>query len=668
MSIKCHFEDVLIFFDRALDNPRSRLRLFLGAFFIFALVLAAYSPILPGNFLMDDHRLIKDDNTLVNGEFTPFNIWFQTDFTLSTFALWLQWLAWGEHPGCYHAVNMALHGLSAVLLWRLLARLKIPGPWLIAAVFAVHPVCVNSVARIAEIKNTLSLPFFILSFWSYLRYETMSLNRTPQTRRNYAPLWYAVSLLAFVLALLSKTSTVMLPLVLIACAFWQRGRITRQDWMQTSSYFVLALAFGLMSAWFQKHQALVGLTLQPESFAEQLIGAGRDCWFYLGKALLPVNLSIVYVRWKLDAAAVISYLPILLLCAGFIVFWQFRRSWGRHALFGFGCFVITLFPALGFFDSQFLMMWQVSDHLQYLPLIAVLTVTVAGLASLLDAKIFKCAAIIMLFTLSILTFQRAQVFATEESLFRDTLTKNPAASDAHNDLGVILAKRQNYSEAMEHFIAAVRSNPNSAGAHSNLGQALAMNGKFAEAEPHFLAAIQLKTDDSLAHRRFGEVLRQQGRNQEAIIHFQVALCLKPDLQTRLDLAELLYQNGNSSEAASQFRKVLSVKPNLPEPLNNLAWILATSSDDTVRNGNEAIQCAERACNLTAFKQTGMVSTLAAAYAEAGRFPEAVATAETAVRLANANGETHIADINNQLLPLYRAGTPYHEMPAPGAGR
>jgi tetratricopeptide (TPR) repeat protein len=650
----------------------SRVRLGLGVLLIFVLVLVVYCPILPGNFLMDDHRLIKEDNPLVNGELTPFNIWFQTDFTLSTFALWLQWHAWGENPGGYHAVNMALHALSAVLLWRLLARLKIPGAWLAAAVFAVHPVCVNSVARIAEIKNTLSLPFFILSFWFYLRYENFYLNPAGQKQianhrwLNSAVLWYGLSLIAFVLALVSKTSTVMLPLVLLGCAWWQRGRITRQDLVQTSPYFILSLGFGLMSVWFQKYQALAmaGLTPQSESFWERLIGAGQNCWFYLGKALLPVDLSIVYLRWKHDAAAWISYLPIFILLVSFILCWRFRRSWGRAVLFGSGCFVVTLFPALGFFDSQFSTVWQVSDHLQYLPLIAAVSLLVASLAFFLNVKIFKCVGVVLIIALSVLTFQRAQVFTTEESLLRDTLAKNPVASNAHNDLGVILAKRQNYVEATTHFSSAVQSDPNNVGAQLNLGQVLAMNGEFTEAEPHFLAAIKLKTGDPLVHRRFADALSQQGRNSEAIIHLKLALCLnaKPDIQTRLDLATLFYQTGNTRAAAEQFHKMLLLNPDLPEPLNNLAWILATSPDDTLRDGIEAVRHAERACHLTGFKQTGMVSTLAAAYAEAGRFPEAIAAAETAVKLANANGETHFADINNRLLPLYRAGVVYHESP------
>ncbi|MGB8369164.1 MAG: tetratricopeptide repeat protein [Verrucomicrobiia bacterium] len=641
----------------------SRIRSGLGALLIFTLVFIVYSPILPGSFLMDDHRLIKEDNALVNGQLGPLNIWFQTDFTLSTFALWLQWLAWGENPGFYHAVNMLLHALSAVLLWRLLARLKIPGSWLAAALFAVHPVCVNSVARIAEIKNTLSLPFFILSFWLYLHYEALSLKPVQQNRRGQAALWYGLSLVAFVLALLSKTSTVMLPLVLLACAAWQRRRITRQDLLQTGPFFILALGFGLMSAWFQKHQALAGLTLQPENFGERLAAAGRVFWFYLGKALLPLNLSIVYVRWKIDVTTLAAYLPVFLLAAGFLLCWWFRNRWGRHALFGLGCFLITLFPSLGFFDAQFLTMWQVSDHLQYLPLIAPVALAVAGLACRPNAKVFKCLALALVLVLSVLTSQRARVFATEENLFLDTLAKNPAASGAHNDLGVILAKRGNYPEAIAHFVAAAQSNPDNAGAQLNLGQALALQGKFAEAEPHFLAAIKLKPDDARAHKSFAEALGRQGRTREALLHLQVAICLQPDVQTRLDLAGLLYQTGNPRQAADQFRKALLLKPDMPEPLNNLAWILATCSDDTVRNGDEAVRHAERACRLTAFKHTRTISTLAAAYAEAGRFSEAVATAEMAMKLQIEAGEMQMADVNNQLLPLYRAGKPYHEKPA-----
>jgi len=647
----------------------SRRHFLWGSLFILALLFLVYSPVLPGSFLMDDHRLIREDNPLLNGLLTPFNLWFQTDFTLSTFALWLQWLAWGEHPGWYHAANILLHGMSALLLWRLLAWLKIPGAWLVAAVFAVHPVCVNSVARIAEIKNTLSLPFFILSFWLFLRYESSRLNPARPEARDYAALWLGGSLIAFVLALLSKTSTVMLPPVLLLCALWQRGRITRHDWLRTSPFFVLSFGFGLMSVWFQKHQALAsaGQVLAPESFGERLAVAGRVFWFYLDKALLPFNLNIVYPQWQVNPQAITAYVPLVILCVGMILCWRFRHRWGNNVLFGLGCFGVTLFPVLGFFDSQFLTRWQVSDHLQYLPLMAPVTLAVAALAAWLNPKILRYVAITLVLTLSVLSFQRAQAFATEEKLMRDTLAKNPTAWAALDNLGVILAKRQNYSEATEYFEAALRANPNNdadkASAHSNLGQALAVQGKFADAEPHYLAAIEIKPNEVEVHKRYANALGQQGRIPEALGQLKIAVSLKPDLQARLNLASLLYQSGDHRQAADQFRKVLALNPDQPEPLNNLAWLLATCSDDTVRNGTEAVRHAERACKLTAYRQTSFISTLAAAYAEAGQFTEAVTTAEMAVRLQTANGETRMAEINNQLLPLYREKKAYHERPA-----
>jgi len=618
---------------------------------------------------MDDWRMVKGDNPLGNGEFGPFSIWFQKEWALSWFVFWAQWLAWGPHPGCYHAVNLLLHALSAVLLWRVLAGLKIPGAWVAAAIFAVHPVCVNSVARIAEMKNTLSLPFFLLSFWLYLPNLNPNLNLNPNPDHHpLAALRYGLSLTAFVLALLSKTSTIMLPLVLLACAAWQRGRITRRDFLRTSPFFVLALAFGLMSCWFQKHQQLIGMTLQAESFWERLALAGHILWFYFGKALLPLNLNLVYPQWKVDATAPASYIPDLLFCAVVLVCWRFRRGWGRHVLLGLGIFAITLFPVLGFFDSQFLTRWRVSDHLQYLPLIAPVTLAVAGMAFLLPVVAFRGVAAALVVLLSFLTFQRAQVFASEESLFRDTLAKNPAAWGIHNDLGVMLAARTNYTEAVEHFVASLQSNPDNPDAQSNLGQTLAAQGKFKEAESHYLAALKSKPDDPETHRRFAALLVQQGRIREALYHQRMALTfsLKPDIRMRLDYATLLHQTGDLRGAVAQLRQVLLLQPDSVEALNNLAWILATAADDKLRDGAEAVRYAERAARLPPVKEMCVPGTLAAAYAEAGRFPEAVATAEKAVAMETAAGETRFAAINRQLLRLYRAGQPFHE-PPPNTG-
>ncbi|HXR07342.1 MAG TPA: tetratricopeptide repeat protein, partial [Candidatus Acidoferrum sp.] len=527
---------------------------------------------------------------------------------------------------------------------------------------AVHPVAVASVARIAEMKNTLSLPFFLLAALFYVRYEDASFpakESVPQSRGVPAALWHGLSLGAFVLALLSKTSTVMLPLVLLGLAAFRRGRISGRDLICTGPFFGLALAFGLMSAWFQKHVYLVGLTLAQQSFGERLAIAGRAFWFYLGKAFWPVDLNLVYPRWKVDASSLLSYLPVLLIGAAFLLCWRLRRSWGRPVLLGLGAFAVTLLPALGFFDSQFLTRWQVSDHLQYLPMIAPVALAAAALAVLLRAGVFRGAAALLVLGLTILTLARAQTFAAPERLFRDTLAKNPEAWAARNDLGVILAAATNLPAAIEQFTASIQSNPDNPDAHANLAQALALQGKFERAEPEFRKALALQPLDAQVYRNFAATLCQLGKPGEAARHLQTALSLKPDLPTRLELAQLFFQQGDLGQAETQYRLALRLDPDCLEALNNLGWLLATASDNHLRDGPEAVLLAERARRLPPLHGLCVAGTLAAAYAEAGRFPDAVATAENAVRDETAAGETQFAGLNRQLLTLYRAGQPWH---------
>jgi Flp pilus assembly protein TadD len=630
---------------------------------LFVLALLAYMPIFPGTFLMDDLRLVQTENPLVNGHLSPTSIWFGMDFPLSSFMLWLEWLTWGKNPGLYHAVNLALHAFSAVIVWRILKRLRIPGAWLAGAFFAVHPVCVNSVARIAEIKNTLSLPFFLLSALCYFRYEVSALYPSDRQKggRYSNALFYAVSLIAFVLALLSKTSTIMLPIALLTCAVWQRGKLHFRDLIHTGPHFLLAFWFGLMSVWFQAHQALAGVTLPPAGFLERLIIASRVFWFYLGKALLPVNLGLVYPRWKVDPDSAAAFLPLAAICAAFILLWHFRRSWGRHIFFGLGCYLALLFPALGFFDSQFLTRWQVSDHLQYLPLIALVSLATAFLSAGPKLKIVRrCVACAALLVLIASTFQRARIFTSAESLMRDAAAKNPAATDAHNDLGAILAEQNRFPEALTQFMAAVQSDPGNASAQLNLAHILVMAGNLQEAEPHFLAVLKEKPFDPDAHIQLAELLSAQRRYAEARIHLLLASRIKPAPGMRLQLAALLHNIGEFQEAEVQLRQAVAEQPDSPEALNNLAWLLATSSDDQDRNGAEAVRYAERACQLTGFKESTCIGTLAAAYAETGRFSEAITTAETALRQQTAAGETRLAAISRQLLSLYRAGIPFHQ--------
>jgi protein O-mannosyl-transferase len=715
-----------------------------GLGILLGLAALAYWPSFHAEFVWDDWLLLKS-NPLVSGELTLRSVWFQTDFPLSTTVFWLEWLAFAKQPLGYHLVNLLLHAGSVLLVWRLLARLKVRGAWLAAALFAVHPVCVASVAWISEIKNTLSLPFFLLSLLCYLQSEENSLksevsslesgigNRgtreTDSTERStlHVPsilsppssLLYPLSFLFFLLALLSKTSTVMLPVVLLLSAWWQRGRLQRSDWLRTGPFFVLSLLFGLLTVWFQSHQAFTTATVQTENLWGRLAGAGLAVWFYLGKALLPLNLNAIYPRWQIDATSLLAWLPILALVGVFLLCWILGRTsdrsltntksrpillspiclslvywprWPRHLFFGLGCFVVLLFPALGFFDMYFLALSRVGDQFQYLALIAILALVAALLTTLTRLPVAasdkvgqsqtksdggtlqpqtghaprtthhvsRLLCLLILATLTLLTILRARTWASNEALWRDTLAKNPAAWTAHNNLGCLLAEQQRYDQALTHFAASVQFNPANADAHANLGQALTLMGRFPEAEPHFRTALQLKPDSANAHSQFASALAAQGRLAEALPHFRQALRLQPSTPLRQQYAALLYQAGHPREAVAQLRQALAAQPEAPEILNNLAWLLATSAEATLRNGPEAISHAERACQLTQSQQPFFLATLAAAYAEAGRFPEAVATAEQAREVARAAQQESIASQIEGLLKLYRGGTAYHE--------
>ncbi len=637
-------------------NFKARQKEIAGGALLVVLVLAAYWPALTGQFVWDDELLVQK-NPLVLGQYHLGDVWFHTDFSLTTTALWLQWRLWGNHPAGYHIVNVLLHAGGCLLLWRILQRLAIPGAWLAAALFAVHPVGAASVAWISEMKNTLSLLFGLTSFHFFLRAET----ELAGARRGQ--LCYAVALVAFLLALLSKTSTVMLPVVLLLCAWWQRGRITKRDALRTAPFFLIALALGCVTIWFQAQVMKSGDPVQTENFLGRLAAAGRALWFYLGKNLVPWDLNMIYPRWTVDSTNLAAYVPVALWCALLGFCWWFRKqAWSRAVFFALASFTVLLLPVLGFVSMDYLVISRVSDHFQYLPMITVLSLAAAVLVQWLPAQFLSTVAVILVGGSAALTFQRSAIIARNDSLWRDTLEKNPESFTAHNNLGCLLATQNKIAAAIPHFEAALKCNSKNAAAHANLGRAFAMQRKFAGAEEQFQAALQLKPGSADVQQAYAGALLEQGRVVEALPHLREAVRLEPRLELRLRLAGLLHAVGNFSEAAEQYRAILNRMPDSVEALNNLAWLLATCPDAGVRNGTNAVQLAGQACRLTGEKKAGIVGTLAAAYAEAGRFSDAVATAGKAAEIAETAGDAAFAARNRQLLELYRAGRPFHAPP------
>jgi tetratricopeptide (TPR) repeat protein len=399
--------------------------------------------------------------------------------------------------------------------------------------------------------------------------------------------------------------------------------------------------------------------LAHQDFPHRLVLASKTFWFYLGKAFAPFNLCLVYKSWEIDPRRLGAWISLLAILALFGVLLLYRKRSVRRLGVGLALFAVLLFPAMGFFDAQYLTMWQVSDHLQYLALIIPVSIFAICLFAIPWRGAAPVVGAAVVCGLGFMGHARASAFSREETLLLDTLQKNPAASAAHNDLGCLLAARRDYPQALAHFSAAVSANPGSADAHVNLAHLLAMQGQTAEAETHFVAALRIKPLHSEGHHRYAEMLARRGREKHALLHLRQAMAVAPSAEIQFELCALLYRLGDARGAIGEFQNFVRKEPRNAEALNNLAWLLATTADSGLRNGVKAVEFARRACALTGFQKAGMVGTLAAALAEAGDFNEAAEQAQKAISLAQSGGDQPFAATNIQLLKLYKDRKAWH---------
>ena len=538
------------------------------AILLVVLTFITYIPVLRGGFIWDDDALITKNPMIKAGD-GPYRLWFTTDapdyYPLTGSLWWLEWRMWGDNATGYHVVNVLLHAANAVLVWLILRRLKIPGAWLAGLVFAVHPVNVATAAWISEQKNTLSMLFGALALLFYLRFCEENRWR-----------WYGFSLGAFLLALLSKSAVVMLPFVLLGCVWWLRGRIRWKDCLCSAPFFVLSLVLGLLTIWFQYHRVLQGTLVRSDSFSTRLAAAGWVPWFYLYKAFLPLNLTVIYPKWQIDASRWIAYAPGALLVACFLVFWRKRRTWGRPLLFGLGCYVVMLFPVLGFFDQALYRYSLVADHWQYYSIAAAIALAVAA-----GDRVYRrmanqhrqwgvVAAAVAVATLGAASWQRAGVYAADEKLWQDNVAKNPTAWMAYSNLGLNMEWAGDPEAAVGYFEQALRINPDSADAHNNLALALLQLGRTQAAVPHLEQALRINPDYADAHINLGNALFQLGRVPEAFSHYQRALRLDPDSPLlHDDLGVALEKLDRVAEAIEQYETALRLDPDFAEAHNDL---------------------------------------------------------------------------------------------------
>jgi tetratricopeptide (TPR) repeat protein len=617
---------------------------------LMGLAFLAYLPALRGGFVWDDLVLVKQ-NPLSNGELTLTSIWFQGDFPLSTVLLWIQWLIFGKNAAGYHVVNVALHALNGFLFWRLLERCKVPGARLAACLFVVHPVCVASVAWISELKNTLSLCFALGSI--------LLLMKSDEVDARKQPVWYGLSFFAFVLALFSKTSVVMLPVLLLLFRIARDGCKPRREWLRLAPYFALSLGFGLLTIWFQKHQVIGDSPLPLTGWPERISNAGNALWFYLGKTVLPLDLCMIYPAWTRFVGGASWWIPMALWLGMLALVWLQRRRLGT-AWLPLLSFSVVLFPVLGFFNMFFFALAPVSDHLQYAAITCIVAWLAAALKRFLPRAAHLFVANILVLTFGALTFQRAGVFESDESLWRDTLKRNPAAWNAHNNIGCIEAERGDIAGAMKSFEASLRANPENAQAQVNLGRAYAAQGSLELAEKFFRSAQKLRPSDPESYSHYGDALANAGRLPEAIAQIRAATHLRPTVELHLQLAGLYRMTGQVNSSVSQTRAALAMQPDSIEALAGLSWTLASAGDASLRNGKDALALAARGCERTGFRNPRLLIALAAAHAELGDFTNAVERAGQAVAIAQTSGDSQMAALGRQILRTVESGRPVRE--------
>lgn len=553
------------------NEVRSRLA---GAVIIVFLCLLIYWPAIRGEFVWDDNIYVTNNEETKSSD-GLIKFWTTRDkamcFPVTMSVFWIEWRFFGMNPIGYHVVNVIIHIANAILLWLTLAKLRIPCPWVAALGFAIHPVNVESVAWISEHKNTLSFFFLVLALLAYLRFEDTSRYR-----------WYGGSLAAFLLSLLSKSSVVMFPLVILLCTWWRRGAVSLSDIRRVIPFFALSLVLGLATVWFYHEVKNPGLDHNAtgwSALASVPSGASKAILLYLTRVFWPCHLSTLYPRF--DPGSMSSLASVLVVSTGLVVLWRHRHTWAKGWLFGICYYLSMLLPMIGPSIISASTYSQTTDHWQYHSIIGViaLTVSVGGyLSRLLDSRSqlpVQVVGILGISTLlSVLTWKHAQLYKDNLTLWTDTLAKNPDSLLARQMVAEGYTGRRMYSEAIAVYREVLAINSGDARVYHSLGNALAANGQLAEATLEFERAARIQPHYPEALLNLGMAYAAQGHLEPALANLTKALQLRPEYpQAHYNLGVLLTRTHQIREAMDQYQQALRLNPNFVEAHYNLAALL-----------------------------------------------------------------------------------------------
>jgi protein O-mannosyl-transferase len=663
------------------DRTRGVAAALAGAVVIVCCVLLTYYPCLCGGFILDDGVLLTD-NYIVKSPDGLKRFWFTTEaseyYPVTNTLFWIEWRIWRMNPAGYRGVNLAIHVIDALLIWFILRKLSIPGAFLAALIFAVHPVNVESAAWIAQLRNVLALCFFLLSILAYLQSETEPSAREKRTIVRGVDYWYALSLAAFVLAMLSKGSAAVLPAVLLGIIWWRRGRVIVWDVVGMTPFFIAAVGFTWVHVWFQTHGT--GEVIRHAGLVERLLGAGAVVWFYLYKAILPFDLCFVYPQWQIKTGSLLWWLPLIGVLAVTAVLWRHRRGWGRPFLFAWGFFCVALVPVMGLVDVGYMQYSLVADHYQHIAIIGAIALAAAGLSvcqrvqsphpgalrapagttqnladwsgdgtslatpspktlptgrGMLQAfrRMFAGGAVVGI--LMLLTWQQCRLYRDPAVLYEATLAKNPACAMVHNNLGVGLIDAGRPEDSIDHFRKALKINDDDAEAHNNVGLYLIGTGRFAEAIEHFDRAVKIQPSFSEAYNNLGRAWFKSGDVKKAVSCFEKVLKLKPYFaQAYYNMGLALAEMGRLQGAIDNYETALALKPDMAGAHNNLGIALMMKG-----RPQDAIAHFKKAIRLTP-KDADAYKNLAMGMAAAGNAQEAVKLFEQALAIEPDFAEAH----------------------------
>jgi tetratricopeptide (TPR) repeat protein len=592
------------------------------ALILVAAVFAVFWPARNGQWIGDDYLYIVT-NDLMDDPARIWKAWFVPGSFVEYYPVeqtvqWIQWQLWRTDTFGYHLTNIALHALSALLLWRLLRKLGVRLAWLGALIFAVHPMTVDSVALVNELKASLSLPPFLLAMSFYIDYEDRGRARD-----------YRWALALFLIAMLCKITMAPFPLVMLLYAWWKRDRLAWRDVRAAAPFFAVSLTLGLVTIWAgeQYDHAPAGVTVAAPVFpwAVRVPLIGQIIAFYFSRVVLPIAPIPVYSKWPVDPAAPLQYLPLAGLVAVLVFLWLRRASWGRNALLGLGFFLIMLAPFSGVHWVSYMRVTWILEHLLYIPMLGLIALAAAALGEVerqLPAALRPVGVGVVSVAVALLALQSylyAGQYVNEETLCTYTLAHDPASWEAHEDLGHALVKQGRTDEAMAQFQQALALNPDFADAHYCLGVACGQRGQYDAAIAHYEKALAIDPSIAEAQLNLGNALMQTGQAADAIVHYHQALAIRPAYaDAHNNLGEALLQKGQLDAALGEFQQALQERPAYADAHNNLGIVYAQTNrlDAALAQFREAVRLDP--ANANAQRNLAAAEQDAATRANAGR--------------------------------------------------